>query len=101
VKLLVNAGGIESFGVRRRTWYRANKNHPVYVELVAMCRKAFGVRDVVEEALRKVAPLSTHIQLGSAPWRRADDKNVMIDSGTWPIKVNAMAIRHERQLPAI
>lgn len=59
VKLLVEAGIVETFQERRRPRYRANSKHPIYTELANICRKSFGIRDVIAEALQSVTPRNT------------------------------------------
>lgn len=55
VKSLLEAGVIESWQERRRPRYRVNTKHPIYAELANICRKTFGVRDVVSAALAPFA----------------------------------------------
>lgn len=51
LKNLLDAGIVVSVQDRRRRRYRANIRHPIYPELASICRKTFGVKDVVAEAL--------------------------------------------------
>jgi hypothetical protein len=55
VKSLLEAGILESSEVRWRPRYRANTRHIIYPEFSNICRKAFGIRDVIAESLQSVA----------------------------------------------
>ena len=102
VKLLVEAGVIESFEVRRRPRYRANPKHPIHVELASICRKTFGIRDVIAEALRSVAPRNTHAfifgSVARGEERPDSDIDVMIIGDVCVMKMHAMADDLEQRL---
>jgi predicted nucleotidyltransferase len=51
VKNLLEAGVVEQIIDRKRRRFKANTRHPIYAELASICRKTFGIRDVVAEAL--------------------------------------------------
>lgn len=58
LKTLLDAGVIEQVQDRKRRRFRANTRHPIYPELASICRKTFGLRDVVAGALQ---PFAEHI----------------------------------------
>jgi predicted nucleotidyltransferase len=51
VKNLLEAGLIQEVLDRKRRKFLANTQHPIFPELASICRKTFGVRDVVLNAL--------------------------------------------------
>lgn len=104
VRNLVEAGVVESFEVRFRPRYRANTKHPIYSELANICRKTFGVRDVIAEALQLVEPfnkLQEAFIFGSVARgeERADsDIDVAIIGDVDVMKIYAMATGLEQRL---
>jgi len=104
VKLLVEAGVIESFEVRRRPRYRANPKHPIYAELTNICRKTFGIRDVIAEALQDVVEpfnKTTAFIFGSVARgeeRPDSDIDVMIIGDVCVMKMHAIAHDLEQRL---
>jgi uncharacterized protein len=102
VKLLIEAGVIESFEVRRRPRYRANPKHPIHVELASICRKTFGIGDVISEALRNVAPGNTHAfifgSVARGEERPDSDIDVMIIGAVDIMKIYGIASDIEKRL---
>lgn len=95
VKLLVKSGVVESFEVRRRPRYRANLKHPIHVELASICCKTFGIRDVIAQALRSVAPRNTYAfifgSVARGEERPDSDIDVMIIGDVCVMKMHTMA----------
>ena len=82
LKLLNDAGVLQSENVGNQVRYRANAECPVYDELRSILKKTWGVVDVLREAL---APLATAISvafvygsIASGTERRASDLDVMV-----------------------
>lgn len=104
VKSLLEAGIIESFEVRRRPRYRANRKHPIHIELASICRKTFGIRDVIAEALQDVVEpfnKTTAFIFGSVARgeeRPDSDIDVMIIGDVCVMKMHAMADNLEQRL---
>ena len=103
VKSLLEGGVIESFEVRFRQRYRANTKHPIYPELAAICRKTFGIRDVISEALKLVEPFNktTAFIFGSVARgeeRPDSDIDVMVIGDADIMKIYAMASDLEKRL---
>ena len=104
VKQLVEAGVIESFEVRRRPRYRANPKHAIYAELTNICRKTFGIRDVIAKALQDVVEpfnKTTAFIFGSVARgeeRPESDIDVMIIGDVCLMKMHAMADNLEQRL---
>lgn len=102
VKLLVMSGVVESFEVRRRPRYRANSKHPIHVELASICRKTFGIRDVIAQALRSVAPRNTHAfifgSVARGEERPNSDIDVMVIGDIDIMKIYATASDVEKRL---
>jgi uncharacterized protein len=85
VKLLLEAGVIESFEVRRRPRYRANRKHPIHVELASICRKTFGI----EPFNKTTAFIFGSVARGAE--RPDSDIDVMIIGDVCVMKMHAMA----------
>ena len=103
VKLLLDAGVVESFEVRFRPRYRANTKHPIYVDLANICRKTYGIRDVIAEALRLVEPFNkpTAFIFGSVARgeeRPDSDIDVAVIGAADIMKIYAMASDLEKRL---
>lgn len=58
VKDLLEAGLIREVLERKRRKFLANTRHPIFPELASICRKTFGVRDIV---LRALEPFQSRI----------------------------------------
>jgi predicted nucleotidyltransferase len=54
VKSFVEAGIVETWQERFRPRYRANTRHVIYPELANICRKTWGIADVIAAGLRDV-----------------------------------------------
>jgi len=104
VRKLVDAGVIESFEVRFRPRYRANMRHVIYSELASICRKTFGIRDVVAEALLQVVEPLNKPQafifgsVARGEERPDSDIDVMVIGDVEVMKLHAMAAELEKRL---
>jgi predicted nucleotidyltransferase len=101
VKALVEAGVIETWQERFRTRYRANVKHVIYPELANICRKTFGIAEVVAAGLASVAPCNTAFIFGSiasGTERPDSDIDVMLVGHVKPIEALAAANDLEQRL---
>lgn len=104
VKKLVDAGVIESFEVRFRPRYRANMRHVIYSELASICRKTFGIRDVLVEALLQVVEPFNKPQafifgsVARGEERPDSDIDMMVIGDVEFMKLHAMAAELEKRL---
>ena len=104
VKKLVDAGVIESFEVRFWPRYRANMRHVIYSELASICRKTFGIRDVLAEALLQVVEPLNKPQafifgsVARGEERPDSDIDVMVIGDVEFMKLHAMAAELEKRL---
>lgn len=102
VRALVDAGIIEAWQERRRPRYRANVKHVIYPELANICRKTFGIADVVAAGLARVAPCHTQAfvfgSIAKGTERPDSDIDVLIVGYLELGKVCVLADELEQQL---
>lgn len=103
VKALVVAGVIEAWQERFRTRYRANTRHVIYPELANICRKTWGIADVIAEALQSVAPRNTTTafifgSVARGQERPDSDIDVMVIGDIDILKIYAIASDLEKRL---
>jgi predicted nucleotidyltransferase len=103
VKAMVEAGVVETWQERFRARYRANTKHVIYPELAGICRKTFGIADVVAAGLASVEPfnkLRAFIfgSIAKGTERPDSDIDVMVIGDVSFIEIHATTAQLEQRL---